>query len=88
MVPSCFGGQQTRDQRALGDTYHRHYDGSIIVPELMHNPHAGDDPKEEKDQYDDEEGNGETEDCISPVALVAGHLCVLQPSSVKMTDVF
>ena len=30
-------------------THDRQYDGSIIVPKLMHNPHAGYDAKEEED---------------------------------------
>ena len=34
---------------ALGSTYHRQYDSSIIPPKLMHNPHAGNDPKGNED---------------------------------------
>ena len=43
----------------------------------MHDPNAGNDAKEEEDQDDYEESNGEAKDGISPVALVAGHVCVL-----------
>lgn len=50
----------------------------------MHNPHAGDDPKKEKDQDDYEESDGEGEDGGSPIAFVAGHVCV--PSSVKVRN--
>lgn len=63
-------------QRRVGflpGTHHRQYDSSIVVPELMHNPHAGHDAKEEKDEDDYEESDGEAEDGRPPVALVAGH---------------
>lgn len=68
---------------ALGSTYYRQYDSSIIPPKLMHNPHAGNDPKEKEDQDDYEEGDGESEDSGTPITLVAGHFCVL-PSRGKV----
>ena len=43
----------------------------------MHDPHAGNDAKEEENQDDYEESNGEGKDSISPVALVGGHVRVL-----------
>lgn len=75
-----FGGQQPRRQvELLPGTHHREYDSSIIVPELMHNPHTGHDAKEEEDQDQYKESNGKAEDGRSPVALVASHFCVLLP---------
>lgn len=50
----------------------------------MHNPHAGDNTKEEEDQDDYEEGDGEGEDSGAPIAFVAGHFCVL-PSRGKVS---
>ena len=52
----------------------------------MYNPHAGKDSKEEKYENDYEESDGESENCGSPVALVAGHCCVL-PSGVKVCSI-
>ena len=64
-------------------TYDGHDNSSIIVPKLMHDPDTGDNAKEEEDEDDYEESNGEAEDGIPPVTLVAGHLCVLPPSGVE-----
>ena len=71
--------------RALRATYHGQYDGSVIVPELMHNPHSGNDAEEKENQDDCEESDGEAEDRRSPIAFVAGHFCVLLlPLNVKI----
>ena len=51
----------------------------------MHNPDAGNDAEEKEDQDDYEKADGEGEDRRSPIALVAGHFCVLLlPWNVKM----
>ncbi len=52
----------------------------------MHNPHAGKDSKKERYENDYEESDGEGEDSGSPVALVAGHCCVL-PWGVKVCSI-
>ena len=73
---------------ALRAAYHGQYDGGVIVPELMHNPHAGNDAEEKEDEDDYEESDGEAEDSIPPIALVAGHFCVLRlPWNVKMMGI-
>ena len=72
-----FSGQRAERQVALRSTHHSEYDSSIIVPKLMNDPHAGNDAKEEENQDEYEESNGEGKNSISPVALVAGHVCVL-----------
>lgn len=75
--------QQSRGKSRFERTYHSHYHSSIIVPELMHNPHAGCDSKKEEDQNKYKESDGDAEDRRSPVALVTGHLCELLASRVE-----
>ena len=67
--------------------YHRQYNRSIIVPKLMHDPHAGDDAEKEENQDDHEESYGEAENSRSPVALVAGHFGVVLLSVVMISRV-
>lgn len=47
--PELLGGQRAGGQSKPGRTHHRQYDGGIVVPKLMHDPHAGNDPEEEED---------------------------------------
>ena len=71
--PKLFDVQQSRGKWPFESTYNSHYNSSIIVPELMHNPHAGCNSKEEKDENDYKESNGETENSRSPIALITSH---------------